>query len=93
MKDGGRVGFNAPYIPRDCDMRWFSTHEICSILARFEKVYIVGDSLMRNIASALNLFLREDMHRGALMDWGMDEKEYSYRFSSLHRKTRANWNQ
>jgi hypothetical protein len=75
MKDGGRVGFNAPYIPRDCDMRWFSTQQICSILARFEKVYIVGDSLMRNIASALNILLREDLQSGAVMDWMMDDEK------------------
>jgi hypothetical protein len=83
MKDGGRVGFNAPYIPRGCDMRWFSTAEICSIVARFEKVYIVGDSLMRNLASALNILIREDMLHGALMDWGMDEEKYFYRIQPI----------
>jgi hypothetical protein len=74
MTDGGRIGFDAPYIPRGCDMRWFSTEEICEILSRFEKVFITGDSLMRNVISALNILLRKDMERGALMDWMMDDK-------------------
>ena len=46
MSSGGRIGHDAPYMPRGCDMRWFSTEEICEILSRFEKVIIVGDSML-----------------------------------------------
>jgi hypothetical protein len=43
MSSGGRIGYDAPYMPRGCDMRWFTSEEICEILGRFEKVVIVGD--------------------------------------------------
>lgn len=35
MASGGRRGIDAPYSPRGCDMRWFSTNEVCSILSRY----------------------------------------------------------
>lgn len=49
MSFGGRIGNDAPYMPRDCDMRWISTEELCEILSRFGKIRIVGDSMMRHV--------------------------------------------
>lgn len=74
---GGRIGFDAPFMPRDCDMRWFTTQEICEIFHRFEKVIVVGDSMMRHVVGALNVLLREDLGYGAVTDWNFSEQEGS----------------
>ncbi|KIV78900.1 hypothetical protein PV11_06502 [Exophiala sideris] len=72
---GGRIGFDRPFIPLDCDMRWFTTEEVCSILSRFEKVIVVGDSMMRHVVGALNVLLRKDLGYGAVTNWNFDEQE------------------
>jgi hypothetical protein len=72
---GGRVGFNAPYIPRGCDMRWFTTAEICEIFSRFEKVIVLGDSMMRHVVGALNVLLRKDLGYGAVTGWNFGDDE------------------
>jgi hypothetical protein len=72
---GGRIGFNAPYMPRDCDMRWFSTEEACKILSRFERVIVVGDSMMRHVVGALNVILRKDLGYGAVTQWNFNDEE------------------
>ena len=64
VSGGGRVGFDAPYIPRGCDLRWFTTEEVCEIFGRFEKVVVVGDSMMRHLVGALNVILRQDLGYG-----------------------------
>jgi hypothetical protein len=75
ISGGGRIGFDAPFIPRDCDMRWFTTDEICEILGRFDKVLVVGDSMMRHLVGALNVLLRQDLGYGAVTDWNFSEQE------------------
>ncbi|KAJ9609909.1 hypothetical protein H2200_006238 [Cladophialophora chaetospira] len=72
---GGRIGFDQPFMPRGCDMRWFSTEEICEIFSRFEKVLVVGDSMMRHVVGALNVLLRKDLGYGAVTNWNFDEME------------------
>lgn len=72
---GGRIGFDSPYVPRNCDMRWFSTEEACRILSRFEKIVIVGDSMMRHVVGAMNVILRKDLGYGAVTDWNFNEQE------------------
>ncbi|KIW37954.1 uncharacterized protein PV06_09932 [Exophiala oligosperma] len=72
---GGRIGFDSPYIPRGCDMRWFSTEEVCQILSRYEKVVVVGDSMMRHVVGAMNVLLRQDLGYGAVTDWNFNEDE------------------
>ena len=76
MSGGGRGGRDMPYIPRGCDMRWFTTVEVCSILSRFSHVWIIGDSLMRHMTSALHLFLRQDLIDGARTSWKDDPQEF-----------------
>jgi hypothetical protein len=66
MSSGGRIGNDAPYMPRGCDMRWFSTEEICEVLRRFSRVVIVGDSMMRHLAGSINVLLRKDLGYGAV---------------------------
>lgn len=56
-------------------MRWFITKEICAIFTRFEKVIVVGDSMMRHIVGALNVLLREDLGYGAVTGWNFGEEE------------------
>ncbi|MCJ1259723.1 hypothetical protein MMC24_007562 [Lignoscripta atroalba] len=75
MSSGGRVGRDAPYMPRGCDMRWFSTEEICEILSRFEKVIIVGDSMMRHLIGSINVLIRKDLGYGAVTDWNFSLEE------------------
>lgn len=75
MESGGRIGNDAPYMPRDCDMRWFTTDEVCEILSRFEKIIFVGDSMMRHVIGAINVILRENLGYGAVTDWNFSEEE------------------
>lgn len=56
-------------------MRWFSTEEICQIFSRFEKVVVVGDSMMRHVVGALNVLLRKDLGYGAVTNWNFDQTE------------------
>jgi hypothetical protein len=75
ISGGGRIGFGAPFMPRGCDMRWFTTEEVCEIFSRFEKVIVVGDSMMRHVVGALNVLLREDLGYGAVTNWNFSPKE------------------
>ena len=75
MSSGGRIGNDAPYMPRGCDMRWFSTEEICEILGRFEKVIVVGDSMMRHVIGSINVLMRKDLGYGAVTDWNFSPEE------------------
>ncbi|KAJ2989213.1 hypothetical protein NUW58_g3587 [Xylaria curta] len=61
MSSGGRIGRDAPYVPRGCDMRWFTTEEVCEILGRFSQVILVGDSMLRHVIGALNIIVLEQM--------------------------------
>jgi hypothetical protein len=72
---GGRIGFNAPFMPRGCDMRWYSTEEICEVFGRFERVIVVGDSMMRHVVGALNVLLRKDLGYGAVTNWNFNDQE------------------
>lgn len=69
MSTGGRLGFDAPFSPRGCDMRWYSNDEICGILTKFEKIFILGDSMMRNVAVALSIIQRKDLVNGGRTTW------------------------
>ncbi|KAI9736162.1 MAG: hypothetical protein M1834_001047 [Cirrosporium novae-zelandiae] len=75
MSGGGRIGYDAPFMPRGCDMRWFTTEEICDILGRFEKVIVIGDSMMRHVIGSLNVMIRKDLGYGAVTDWNFTPKE------------------
>lgn len=73
MSDGGRGGFDAPYIPRGCDIKFYTSQEICSILSRYERVIIYGDSLMRHLTSAFAMLLRENMEFGGQQQWKLTQ--------------------
>lgn len=75
MSSGGRIGQDAPYMPRSCDMRWFTSDEVCKILGRFDKVLIVGDSMMRHVMGSINILIRKNMGYGAVTDWNFSEEE------------------
>lgn len=75
MSSGGRVGRDAPFAPRGCDMQWFSTLEVCQILGRYSQVILVGDSMLRHVIGALNVLIREDLGYGGVTDWNFDENE------------------
>ncbi|KAI0883683.1 uncharacterized protein GGS22DRAFT_194942 [Annulohypoxylon maeteangense] len=75
MSSGGRVGKDSPYVPRGCDMRWFSTLEACEILGRYSQVILVGDSMLRHVIGALNILIREDLGYGGVTDWNFDAEE------------------
>jgi hypothetical protein len=42
---------------------------MCEILGRFQRVVIIGDSLVRNIMSTFAILLRQDIGQGAMMNW------------------------
>jgi len=75
MASGGRIGMDAPYMPRDCDMRWFTSEEACEILGRFDRVILVGDSFERHIIGSINILLRKDLGYGAVTDWNFSMRE------------------
>ncbi|KIW13247.1 hypothetical protein PV08_08434 [Exophiala spinifera] len=72
---GGRIGLDRPYFPLGCDIRWFTTEEACQILSRFEKVIVIGDSMMRHVVGAMNVLLRRDLGYGAVTNWNFNEEE------------------
>lgn len=75
MSDGGRAGQDAPYRPRGCDMRWYTTDEICDILSRFSYIWFIGDSLMRHVTSAVHLQMRQDLIEGGYTKWRPNKLE------------------
>jgi hypothetical protein len=79
MASGGRIGQDAPYMPRGCDMRWFTSEEICEILGRFDKVFLIGDSMLRHMIGSINVFIRKDLGYGAVTDWNFSVQE-RYKF-------------
>jgi hypothetical protein len=75
MSEGGRIGFDVPYVSRGCDMRWFTSEEVCEILARFDRVVLVGDSMLRHVIGSVNILLRQDIGYGAVTDWNFSDEE------------------
>ncbi|KAI9804803.1 MAG: hypothetical protein M1825_001171 [Sarcosagium campestre] len=75
LSEGGRHGFEAPFVPKGCHYRWYSTAEICMILDRFDGLVFVGDGLVRQIYAAFNILLRENVALGALQQWAMSDEE------------------
>jgi hypothetical protein len=75
MSGGGRIGFDSPYMPRGCDMRWYTSDEICDIFAKFEKVILIGDSMLRHMTGSFNIFVRKDIGYGAVTDWNFSTQE------------------
>ncbi|GAW16391.1 hypothetical protein ANO14919_058170 [Xylariales sp. No.14919] len=75
MSSGGRVGRDAPYVPRGCDMQWYTTQEVCEILGRFSQVILVGDSMLRHVIGALNIIIREDLGFGGVTNWNFNARE------------------
>ena len=73
-------------MPRGCDMRWFSTEEICQIFGCIEKVIVIGDSMMRHVVGAITVLLRKDLGYGAVTNWNFSSKEryiFQYHASSF----------
>lgn len=75
MSSGGRTGIDQPYVPLGCSMRWYKTNEICDILGRFDKVLMVGDSMIAHVVGAMNVLIREDLGYGAMNGWDLNETE------------------
>ncbi|MCJ1362936.1 hypothetical protein MMC16_002042 [Acarospora aff. strigata] len=72
---GGRHGFDAPFVPKGCHYRWYSTAEICMILDRFDGIVFIGDDVVKHLYSAFNILLRENVAQGGLKRWEMSESE------------------
>jgi hypothetical protein len=56
--------FDQTYISRDYDMRWFSAQEICEIMSRFQRVHVLGNSLMVNLFMAPFILPSGDVGHG-----------------------------
>jgi hypothetical protein len=90
MSSGGRVGNDAPYTPRYCDMRWFTTEEICGILGRFEKIVLIGDSMLRHVIGSMNILIRKDLGYGAVTDWNFSAQE-KYLKIIMSKRQKTDW--
>ena len=75
MSGGGRVGLNAPFTARNCDMNWFTSTEVRDILSRFDRVILVGDSMLRHVIGSINILVRQDIGCGAVTDWNFSQEE------------------
>ncbi|TAQ84098.1 hypothetical protein B7494_g7583 [Chlorociboria aeruginascens] len=75
LSNGGRYGFDEPYVGKDCSYRWFSTPEVCMILERFNTIIFVGDDIARSVYAAFNVLLREDLAFGSLQQWIMSDQD------------------
>lgn len=75
---GRRVSQDGPFHPYGCNLNFYTPAEVCDIMSRFDKVWIVGDSLMRHVASALHIILRQDLIEGAFASWAARDREQSY---------------
>jgi hypothetical protein len=75
MTNGERNGYDLPFTPLGCQMRWFSTKQICEILNRFERIVFIGDSLTRYLVGAMNILVRQDLGLGALAQWDLSTED------------------
>ena len=65
-------------------MRWFTSEEICEILGRFDKVVLVGDSILRHLIGSINVLIRKDLGYGAVTDWNFSLQErYDHTASTM----------
>ncbi|KAK9448564.1 uncharacterized protein V1518DRAFT_417564 [Limtongia smithiae] len=75
LSGGGRIGFNSPYHPLDCEYRWFSPEEVCMILDRFDALIFIGDARSSShIYGAFNSILRKNVAWGALKNWELNDQ-------------------
>ncbi|KAK7204465.1 hypothetical protein BZA70DRAFT_280810 [Myxozyma melibiosi] len=74
ISSGGRVGIDAPYVPRDCAMWWYTTDELCAVMARYSLVFFIGDESLANVFGGLLSLLREDAHLGAVLAQRFDHE-------------------
>ncbi|KAK9450491.1 uncharacterized protein V1518DRAFT_213602 [Limtongia smithiae] len=71
LSGGGRIGRDMPYFSSGpCGLWWYSTTDLCSVLARFSGVLFIGDDVLGSVFSALMVLLREDTLYGAVKEWG-----------------------
>ena len=66
MSQGGRHGFERPYVPAGCHYRWYSAPEICMILERFDALVFIGDDTLKHVYAAFNMLLTENIATGGL---------------------------
>lgn len=91
MSGGGRSGQDMPYMPRGCDMRWFNTKEICDILSRFERIHVIGDSLMLQLTVALHVLLRRDLVDGGRLAWMGNPEGQDCQCSGTFNSSKCGW--
>jgi hypothetical protein len=53
----------------------FTSEEVCEILSRFEKIVLVGDSMLRHLIGSINILVRKDLGYGAVTDWNFNMQE------------------
>ncbi|KAK9475746.1 hypothetical protein V1514DRAFT_339171 [Lipomyces japonicus] len=75
LSSGGRIGFNTPFHPLDCEYRWFQPEEICLILDRFDAIVFIGEQRMTShVYAAFNSILRKNLAWGGLKNWELSEQ-------------------
>jgi hypothetical protein len=70
-----RAGFGEPFCFHSCRPRWLSRSRICAVLAEYESVAFLGDSLVRQLHQALMMLVTGDMHMGSIKSWEVDDAE------------------
>jgi hypothetical protein len=53
----------------------FTSQEVCEIIGRFDKVILVGDSMLRHLVGSINVIMRKDLGYGAVTDWNFNMQE------------------
>lgn len=67
------------FIPAGCNYRWYRSSEICSILEKYSRIILMGDSLTRHFAQALFMLLSDDLVVGGFPSSGSHERLESCR--------------
>ncbi|KAK9315923.1 hypothetical protein V1524DRAFT_476197 [Lipomyces starkeyi] len=69
LSSGGRIGLNAPYHSKGCEMWWYESEELCNVWAKYGKVMFVGDDVLEDIYGGMMVLVREDPLYGAVRQW------------------------
>ncbi|KAK9365267.1 hypothetical protein V1509DRAFT_661040 [Lipomyces kononenkoae] len=75
LSNGGRIGLNAPYHSKGCEMWWYEARELCSVWAKYSKVIFVGDDVLGDVFAGMMALIRKDKLDGAVRRWRYNSKK------------------
>ncbi|KAK9241411.1 hypothetical protein V1525DRAFT_10126 [Lipomyces kononenkoae] len=68
LSSGGRIGLDAPYHSKGCQMWWYEAQELCNVWAKYSKVIFVGDDALEDVFASMAVLIRKDALNGAVRD-------------------------